>query len=353
MKYPCIRIDRSKIYENAKLIVNKCKLHDIDIWGVTKVFCGHPEIAKIMQMAGVTGLADARLRNILRLKQAGLDNLVLLRIPMLSEIDAVVEHTNICLVSELITLQALEESARFHKTEQQVMLMVDVGDLREGVYYDNIEQFVNKLPELEYVNIIGIGTNLTCYGGVIPTVEILQRLVRAASVIETATNISLDIISGGNSSSLGLVLRGEMPEEINNLRIGEGIILGRDAVHAEAITHTHQDTFVIQAEIVELKRKPSIPDGPIGQDAFGNIPCFENVGWQERAIIALGKQDVFPKRLTTVNDDVGILGASSDHMLLRLPKKHSYRVGNIIEFSLDYVGVLSTMTSPYVRKVFI
>ena len=39
-----------------------------------------------------------------------------------------------------------------------------------------------------------------------------------------------------------------------------------------------QDTVKLVAEVIELKRKPSMPIGKIGKDAFGNTPVFEDKG---------------------------------------------------------------------------
>lgn len=353
MRYPCIKISKSKIFDNAKIIVDKCKEIGIDVWGVTKVCCGDPTIANIMNDAGVVALADSRIRNIVRLNKANLNNLVLLRIAMMSEIDLIIQYVDICLVSEIKILRALNKAANFYKTQQKVMIMIDVGDLREGVYYKRVTQFLSQLPKMNNIEIVGIGTNLTCFGGVVPTVEISQRLIQVAQLFKEVLNIDIKILSGGNSSSLGLVWQNKMPAGINNLRIGEGIMLGRDTVHQGAIENTHNDTFILQAEIIELKYKPSIPDDKTGFDAFGNIPVFKDIGWHYRALLAIGKQDVFPERLVPIDKSLKVLGASSDHLLVSMPNNHVYTVGDTIEFTLDYVGVLNTMTSPYVKKIII
>ena len=69
----------------------------------------------------------------------------------------------------------------------------------------------------------GIGSNLSCYGSVAPTTENLSQLAEAATEIEEKLNRKLNIISGGGTTTLPLLVRGGVPKKINHLRIGEGI----------------------------------------------------------------------------------------------------------------------------------
>lgn len=352
MKNPSLIVDLQKLHHNAKTIVKLCGDQGIGVWGVTKVFCGSPEVAGVLVEAGVSALADSRVENLVRLRKHGFSSLVLLRIPMLSEVREVVEVADICLVSERTTLEALNDAAKQRRKRQQVVLMVDLGDLREGIFYQQAFEVFSKLPHYECVEIVGLGTNLTCYGGVIPTTETLAKLGNLAKRLESELGWNLQVVSGGNSSSLDLVHRGLMPSTVNNLRIGEGIALGREAVKRDPIPGAYQDTCVLQAEIVELQYKPSVPEGEIGQDAFGNVPQFEDRGWHYRAIVAVGRQDVDPDGLTPVDERLEVLGASSDHLLLALPDRHGLEVGDVVEFLPTYGALLQATTSPYVKKVY-
>ena len=106
------------------------------------------------------------------------------------------------------------------------MLMVDLGDLREGIWPSDLLPTVEKVLGLKGVRIAGIGTNLTCFGAIMPTEENLGQLVAHAYKVERLTGMTLDWVSGGNSSSLPLLLEGKLPAGINNLRIGEAILQG-------------------------------------------------------------------------------------------------------------------------------
>ena len=225
--YPRIEIYLSKIEHNAKRMVELCKSHDIEVTSVTKGFCAHPQVVEAILMGGIKMLTDSRISNLRKLCEFQIPKM-LLRIPMISELDDVVEYADIALVSEIETARVLGRKAIDKNKRQKVIIMVDLGDLREGFWLDDVVGAVGEFINIEGIKLIGIGTNLSCYGGVIPSRKNLANLVRFAREIEERYNISLDIISGGNTSSMDLVINNQIPQKINNLRIGEGILLARE-----------------------------------------------------------------------------------------------------------------------------
>jgi predicted amino acid racemase len=146
-----------------------------------------------------------------------------------------------------------------------------------------------------------------------------------------------------------------MPKRINNLRIGEGIILAKDLkdLHKLDMSFMYQDAFTLKAQIVELKDKPSYPVGELSFDAFGNVGVYEDRGIRKKALLGLGKVDVaYPDMIYPRDKGVEILGASSDHMILDLTEaEQTYRVGDIVEFDLCYATVCFATNSPNVRIV--
>lgn len=354
MTYPRVEIDLNKIEYNTKAIHNKCRDFNVEIAGVTKVFCGHPEIAKAMVDGGAYILADSRVENLKKLKDFDVDKL-LLRLPMISEVSEVVKYADISLNSELETIKKLSKMAIENNVIHKIILMVDLGDLREGIFIeDEIFTVVGEIVKLKGVKLIGLGTNLTCYGGVIPRKENLKKLREIKNKIEESYNIELEILSGGNSSSIHLLETSQIPTGINQLRIGEAIVLGRETAFGNLIDDLHDDCFILTTEIIELKEKPSIPIGEIGMDAFGNEPSFIDKGIRKRGICAIGKQDVDISDIIPLDINITIFGGSSDHLIIDLTDSLSnYKVGDKVSFKLSYGGILSTMTSPYVHKVLI
>lgn len=277
---------------------------------------------------------------------------MLLRIPMLSEVRDVIKYADISLNSELSVIEALNAEAKAQNKIHDILIMFDLGDLREGLYYkSDYLPFIEKILSLQNINIKGIGTNLTCYGGLIPDEIILNRLVQIKNKIENGFSIKLDIISGGNSSSVTLFNQNIIPKEINHLRLGESILFGKETSYSKEIKGLNHDVFLFQAEIIECKTKPSFPDGTITINSFGEVPQIEDKGMITRLILAIGKQDVILENLVPIDENLSILGGSSDHLILE-SKNNKYKVGNIVTFKINYPALVHLMNSNYVKKDF-
>jgi len=350
--YPCVEVNLEKLTHNAKTILKMCNKKHIEVTSVTKVFCAQLPIVEAILAAGVTQVADSRILNLKKLKDLKCKKM-LLRIPMISEVSEVVNYSDCSLNSEIATIKELGVAAKKSNKTHNIILMVDLGDLREGVLIEDIVYIVGEIVKLDNVKLIGIGTNVTCYGGVIPDIENLGRLIKIKSNIEKIFSIRLPVISGGNSSSLYMAINDTMPSGINQLRIGESIVLGRETSFGLAVPNCYEDVFELKGEIVEIKSKPTVPTGTIGMDAFGNTPHFEDKGIRKRAIIAIGRQDIRVEGLTPTDSDISIFGASSDHLILDVTdSKKELTVGDIVNFKIDYGCLLAAMTSPYVYKYY-
>lgn len=351
---PVLKIDLLKVRNNAAKIVDKCKNAGISVLGVTKGFNALPEIVVAMVAGGIGALTDSRMENIMAMRKAGFKQpMTLLRIPRLSNVENVIAYANVSVNSELAVIQALSQAAKKQQKKHQILLMVDVGDLREGVMPSNVLSLVRQIIKLDSVELIGLGTNMGCFGGVLPDCHNLGLLVELGKLIEKEFTFRLNVISGGGTSTLKLVEDEAIPPGINQLRIGEGVLLGTDTTHGRAIPWLEQDAFRLFVEVIEVKAKPSVPIGNIGHDVFGQVPHFEDVGIRNRAIVAIGKQDVYIEGLMPVDRNIIVLGASSDHLILDITDVgHRIQVGDLIEFSLSYSGLLLACSSPYITKVF-
>ena len=352
MTYPYLTIDLDKIEHNARTIVDLCNEHAIEVTGVTKVTCGDPEVARAMLRGGVSSIADSRLENIHRLKAAGIEtSSMLLRLPPLSAVDEVVELVDVSLNSELTVLEALSDAATRRGKIHDVILMVDLGDLREGIWPADLVPFVREALKLPGIHIRGLGTNLACFGGVVPNKDNMNELVELAADIEKTFDHTISTISGFNSSGLELIATGRMPKRINHARIGEAILLGRETVHRNPWPDTYQDAFVLHAEVLELKKKPSTPVGERSEDAFGRLPDFEERGDIVRALLNIGREDVDVDGIMPLDSRITVLGASSGYLIVDVTRaKDDLHVGDELGFSVNYSALLAAMTSAYVKK---
>jgi len=352
VKTPYLTIDLDKIEYNVRTIVGLCHEHGIAVTGVTKVTCGHPEVAGAILRGGVASIADSRLENIQRLKAAGINTpFILLRVPALSAVDEVVALTDVSLNSELAVLKALSAAATRSGKVHDVILMVDFGDLREGIWPDDVIAFVREAIKLEGVRIKGIGTNLACFGGVVPSEDNMSQMTALANEIEHTFAITLEWISGINSSGLDLIASGKMPQRINHARMGEAILLGRETIHRKPWPNTFQDAFILHAEILELKKKPSLPVGERSEDAFGRLTEFEDKGDVLRALINVGREDIDIEGISPLDSHINILGGSSGYLVLDVTAlEGKIAVGDELSFTLNYSALLTAMTSEYVTK---
>ncbi|HHZ02461.1 MAG TPA: alanine/ornithine racemase family PLP-dependent enzyme [Tissierellia bacterium] len=356
-RYPILEFNLEKLYNNTKIITNLCRDYGINVAGIIKGFGGIPEGAEEMARGGCHQIGSSRIEQLKALKERGIDiPLLMVRIPMMCEIEDVVKYSDICLVSERETLNMLNAEAKKQNKKYGVVLMHDLGDLREGVFTK--EELVELAEYVEYslssLVLEGIGTNLSCYGSVAPTTENLSRLADAASEIENKLNRKLNIVSGGGTTTLPLMVRGGVPKKINHLRIGEGINNTQDLplYWDTNIEGLDPDVFVLKAQIVELNEKPTHPIGQLMVNAFGDLPHYEDRGIRKRAILALGNQDLGDSsRLVPKDKDIIVLGASSDHTILDIHDcKTEYKLGDIVEFNILYQAMLMTSLSDYVYK---
>ncbi len=350
MKTPRIEINLGKIAHNAKKLKELYSSKGINVIGVTKVVCGDPAIADVLVKSGINILADSRIENIIKMHNAGIHaKFLLLRTP-LSQSESVVKYADISLNSEFSVIKELSKYAEEQGVIHEIILMVELGDLREGIIPSDLENTVNEVIGLKGVKFAGIGANLACFGGIKPNDEKMEYLSSIVKDIEKKFGLTLEFVSGGNSANYDWFISTKNVGKINNLRLGESIFLGCETLEREPIPGLYTDAFTLIAELIESKTKPSLPYGDIGQDAFGNIPKFPNLGLMRRAILGVGLQDVLVSGLTPLLD-IDILGASSDHIIINA-KQSKIKVGDTVEFNLNYGALLSAMTSPYIIKIY-
>jgi predicted amino acid racemase len=352
MSYPYVTIDLDKIEHNARTIVDLCHGHGVTVVGVTKCTCGHPDVAKAMLRGGVVAIGESQLKNIQRLKSAGVPApCMLLRLPSPSEEDEVIEWADVSLNSELSVLAGLSRAAQRRGRVHSVIIMIDLGDLREGLWPGEVIAFVREALRFSAIRIAGLGTNLACFGGVIPSETNMGRLIELVDEVERTLGFRIEWISGANSSGLNLIAAGRMPPRVNQARIGEAILLGRETTHRQPWPGTYPDAFALRAEILELKKKPSAPIGERSEDAFGHLAAFENHGDIERALVNVGREEVNIEGITPYDPRLKILGASSSYLVVDTTRAAgAFRVGDELIFSLNYGALLTAMTSEYIKK---
>lgn len=338
MRTPTIEIDLNKIAHNANLLRDVYGSKGISIIGVTKGVSSDIKFAQTLVHTGIEMLGDSNIDHLKRMKKAGIKaKFILLRTPAISEIELVVKYADISLNTEIKVIERLAEVAKKYQKVHKIILMIEMGDLREGILKEDILNFIENVMRFPNIEIVGIGTNFACFSEVPPLESEMQRLTTIAFEIERKFPLKLTYISGGNSANHYWLMNTKNTGRINNLRLGESILLGCESIKKETIPGLYTDAFKLVAEVIELKEKPKAANIDFSQKRV-------------QAILNIGNQDTCISGLSP-NVDIDIIGASSNHLVIDT-KKTGLKVGDNVEFSPNYSAILASMTSPNVFKYY-
>jgi ornithine racemase len=351
MPAPSVAIDLEAIATNTREIVRRCAAEGVEVFGVTKASRGSPMVARAMLRGGARGLGEARIDNVRRLRRGGISApILMLRIPSVTEAPDVVRYCDASLNSERTVLAALSAAAEEQGRVHDVIVMLEMGDRREGVTAAELMPLCEFALAAPGLRLKGLGANFMCASGVLPTLPKLEALAARVEEVEARFGIRLETVSGGNSANLPLMETARMPARINQLRIGAAILRGENPITGGTLPWLRDDAFTLEAEVVEIKTKHSLPEGETGRDAFGNVLTFVDRGERVRGIVNLGRVDIRPEGLTARDPDVEVIGASSDHLIVDLTAAKRFAVGDAIGFDMDYGALVQAFLSPYVEK---
>lgn len=347
--------DLDKIAANARIAVDLCAAQDVSVAAVTKCVCGEPAIARALLAGGVTTIADSRLDNVRRMRDAGIDSdVLLLRLPALSQADDVVALTTSSLNSEGRTLRALSDAAVRQGRTHEVLVIVEWGDRREGVMPERAEALCRLALELPGIELAGLACNLNCLCGVVPTPANVADFAAFAERLQERLGVHFRTVSGGHTTCLKYVDGGGLPPRIDQLRVGEGVLFGTDSMCDVPLPGGHTDTFRVYAEVVEVAEKPSAPDGETGPDAFMRTREWPDLGVRRRAVLAMGEIDTNVAWLHPTRPGVTIVGASSDHTVVDVTDAQpAVELGEELEFVAEYVAVAVAWASRCAHRGFV
>lgn len=351
-----ITLNSTKLKYNYNYLNDLFREHHIEWAVVAKLLCGNEKFLQCLLDFCDKEVCDSRLTNLKHIKKLSPQTqTVYIKPPAKRLVKSIVRYADVSFNSEIDTIQALSNEAVIQNKVHKVVIMVEMGELREGIMAKNLSRFFARVKNLPNIDIVGIGTNLNCLNGILPDEKKLFKLNRYKEIIEEAHQQRIPYISAGSSVTIPLIFKNKIPEGINHFRIGESLFFGTDVYNDSTIKGMYQDVFTLTAEIIELVEKPMIPAGDAGTNLTGEKPLHDqsNKGKTSlRAIVDIGILDVDPNQISPLEDGVKIIGASSDMMILDVSRHDSeYRVGDKIEFNMNYMAVLRAMNSEYVDKV--
>lgn len=346
---------RDALHHNYQFL--KTLFADNDIhWGVvSKLLCGNRIYLKELLNLGVTEIHDSRVSNLKAIRRMDPKvQTVYIKPPAKRSISGVIRYADVSMNTEFSTLKLLSEEAVLQGKKHKVIIMVEMGDLREGVMGDELVPFYEEAFELPGIEIIGLGTNLNCLHGVMPSADKLIQLRLYKQIIELTFKRAIPWISGGTSVTLPLLMHKQLPKEINHFRVGETLYFGLDLVSGETIPGMRSDVFELFTEIIEITEKPMLPIGELAANPQGITMEIDPELYGKtavRAIVDIGLLDINPKYLIYDEEDFEIVGSSSDMLILNLGEnKRNKKVGDLVPFRLKYMGALAVLNSFYIEK---
>jgi predicted amino acid racemase len=351
-----IKLYREKLEENYAFLNNIFKSRNIE-WGVvTKLLCGNKTYLTEVIALVVKEMHDSRVSNLKKIKDLDATiQTVYIKPPAKRSIEKIVQYADVSFNTEIETIKMLSKEAKKQNKTHNVIIMIEMGDLREGVMGEELIEFYGHVISLPNIEILGIGTNLNCLSGIMPTQDKLIQLSLYKQLIEAKFNIKIPWVSGGTSVSIPLMLKNARPMAVNHFRVGEALFFGKDLFTGETIKGMHNDVFKLYSEIIEITEKPETPTGELGESGVGNTYVMEDdadLGITSlRAILDIGLLDMQPQYIEADDPDITIVDASSDMLVIDVSSsKKQYKIGDLVSFKIQYMAALYLLNSDYIEK---
>ncbi len=351
-----IKLYKQKLQENYAFLDNIFNSRDIQ-WGVvSKILCGNTIYLKEILALGAREIHDSRISNLKKIKALDPNiQTVYIRPPAKRSIENIIRYADVSFNTEIYTIQLLSKEAQKQNKTHKIIIMIEMGDLREGVMGEELLGFYREILSMPNIEIRGIGTNLNCLSGVMPTQDKLIQLSLYKQLLEAKFNIKIPWVSGGTSVAIPLILKNARPMAVNHFRIGEALFFGKDLFTGETIEGMHNDVFKLYTQIIEIHEKPDMPTGEIGENVAGNTFSMNGIedlgGTSLRAILDIGLLDMQPQYIESEDSEITIIDASSDMTVVDISNsKTTYKIGDFVPFKIQYMGGLYLLNSDYIEK---
>ncbi|MCF1192939.1 alanine/ornithine racemase family PLP-dependent enzyme [Mangrovimonas sp. AS39] len=349
-------LNKASLVHNYQFLKNLFDSHQVEWAPVLKMLCGNELFLEFVLSLGDEQVCDARLTNLKTIRKIKPEvGTIYIKPPSKHIIKDIVTFADVSFNTEFTTIKWLSEEAKRQNKVHRVVIMIELGDLREGIMGDHLMDFYKAIFELPNIQVAGIGTNLNCLSGVMPSKDKLIQLCLYEQLIEAKFDQKIDGVSGGSSVMVPLLLKGIVPKGINHFRVGETLFFGSDLFENTTIEGMKDDVFTLHCEIIEITEKPSVPYGELEKNPSGDMFEVDESKWteiQKRAILDVGLLDVSKiDFLRCLDESVNFVGASSDMLVLDISQTEiDYKIGDIISFRTDYMGALRIMNSEYIEK---
>jgi predicted amino acid racemase len=351
-----VTLNKKSLETNYKYLQELFKKHNKTWAPVLKMLCGNKKFLEFVLSLGNEQVCDARLSNIKIIKSIKPTvETIYIKPPAKRSIANIVKFADVSFNTEFTTIKWLSEEAGKQNKTHRIIIMIELGDLREGILGEHLMSFYKKVFELPHIEVAGIGANLNCLSGVMPSKDKLIQLSLYEQLIEATFGQKIIGVSGGSSVMIPLLLKGQIPTGINHFRIGETLFFGIDLFTNKTIPKMKDDVFMLHTEIIEITEKPIVPYGEMEENPSGELLEINPNDYgvtHKRSILDIGLLDIAKTEfLIPVDKNLEIVGASSDMLVVDLSKTtKAYKVGDVISFKMKYMGTLRAMNSKYIEK---
>lgn len=350
-----IELYTEKLKHNFNFLDKLFTTHNKD-WGVvSKLLCGNKQFLKVLLDLGVTEIHDSRISNLKTIKLINPKvQTVYIKPPSKRVIKSLITYADVSFNTELETIKLISDEAVKQDKIHKIIIMIEMGDLREGVMGDQLIDFYGDIFKLPNIEVIGLGTNFNCLNGVMPSHDKLIQLSLYKQLIDVTFHKKIKWVTGGSSIMIPLLLKKMVPVGNNHFRIGETLFFGNNLITEKPLKGMKTDVFKLFAQIIELQEKPKVPIGEMGTNVSGESIEIDESDFGKtsiRAILDIGLLDIDIKNIRPVDKNIDFLGATSDMIVIDLgTNKKKYKMGDFIAFKPNYLGVLNILNSHYIDK---
>lgn len=351
-----ITLNKKSLTHNYSYLQELFKTHGREWAPVLKMLCGNKTFLEYVLSLGNEQVCDARLTNLKTIKSINPNKeTIYIKPPAKRSISSIVKYADVSFNTEFSTIKWLSEEAVKQNKVHRIIIMIELGDLREGILGEHLMAFYKQIFELPNIQVAGIGANLNCLSGVMPSKDKLIQLSLYEQLIEAKFGKKIAYVSGGSSVMIPLLLKKQIPKGVNHFRIGETLFFGVDLFTDKTIPKMKNDVFLLYSEIIEITEKPIVPYGYMEENPSGETIEIDPDDYgksHSRGILDIGLLDISKTEfIKPVDENITFIGASSDMLVVDLSKTNKkYKVGDLVRFKMKYMGALRIMNSEYIDK---
>ena len=320
---------------NVRALIAHCQELGVHLLPVLKGVEAWPVLAAMCLEEGLGHLAVSSASQAARLAGAGLPRPVMLGLPPLSQVRDVASLCCRSVVSTEEAALALAEQARTLRLPHGVLLMMDLGDGREGCRPDQVPALARAVRHMTHpwFSLDGVAANFGCLVEAPPSPQSLDVLTMVACEVGRRAGEAGEVSLGG-SVLLPWLADHALPACVTELRIGYALFLGHFMGQDCAVAGLRQDAFLLAAEVLEAGVKQT-----------------EAEGLRRRIVLDVGVLEIAPNRLIPLDAGMRLVGASSDYLVYDVEEcPRHFVTGEEVLFRPGYESLARAFHSCSVKK---